>query len=253
MEMSALLSAIGLVYSYLVWSRTPYKYSAYVVLFFTSMEVLQTVQYMFIAPSLDSPICDTPINKILTLLGVIHICIQPYVANIAASALVTDEKERERYVVVKRLCLLGAVMLFSRLPLSYVWEQTLIGPSSEWLRGDKLCTFQGTYHLAWSVPMADPSYFMPGISLHFFLMFAPSIVLYENRTRFLRTFFIIATGPVLAGLITPNLMEQASIWCFLAIAQISIMQFTLRKIIWAKYYDAKKAPSPITTRKGKSA
>ena len=27
--------------------------------------------------------------------------------------------------------------------------------------GEKLCTFNGKYHLAWSVPMADPSYFMP--------------------------------------------------------------------------------------------
>jgi hypothetical protein len=33
------------------------------------------------------------------------------------------------------------------------------GLSTEWLRGEKLCTFSGKYHLAWSVPMSDVSYY----------------------------------------------------------------------------------------------
>jgi len=153
----------------------------------------------------------------------------------------------EDYASLVLLC------FFFRLPLAYVWDQTLVGPSTEWMRGEKLCTFKGTYHLAWSVPLADPSYFINPVSLHSFLMFAPSLVLYESRIRVLRTLFVIVSGPVLAGFITSNLMEQASIWCFLSIAQICLLHFTTRKIIWAKYYDAEKAPSPITIRKGKSA
>jgi hypothetical protein len=40
-----------------------------------------------------------------------------------------------------------------------------------------------------------------------------------------------------AGIITPNLMEQASIWCFFSIAQIAIMLFCIRETLiinWGK-------------------
>jgi hypothetical protein len=34
-------------------------------------------------------------------------------------------------------------MLFGRFLLAYQWPQTLNGPSTEWLRGQKLCTYRG--------------------------------------------------------------------------------------------------------------
>jgi len=43
--------------------------------------------------------------------------------------------------------------------------------------------------------------------------------------------FLFLFGPFLAGWITPNLMEQASIWCFFSIAQISIMLFFIRETL----------------------
>jgi len=236
------LSAVGLIYSYLVWTRTPHKACAYGVFFFTCMEILQTVQYIFIAPSLDSPICDTPINKFLTILGMLHLCLQPYVAHAAAASLVTDEKEKERYVVIKRLCFIAAGMMFSRFVLAGVWDQKLIGPSTEWMRGEKLCTFNGKYHLAWSVPMTDATYMMQGLSLHYFLMFIPGLTFYENLNKILRTIFVIVTGPILAAFITSDVMEQPSIWCLFSIAQIIALQFSLRKIVWAEHYNNAKVP-----------
>jgi len=41
--------------------------------------------------------------------------------------------------------------------------------------------------------------------------------------------FLWLAGPYLASWITPNLMEQASIWCFFSIAQIGIMLFLIRE------------------------
>jgi hypothetical protein len=139
-------------------------------------------------------------------------------------------------------------MLFGRFLLAYQWPQTMNGPSTEWLRGSKLCTyrgmrnillifdtilnliiFTGNYHLAWSVPMADPTYVIPGAAIHSFLMFAPFFALYEKKGMVIQGIFLFVFGPYLAGLITPNLMEQASIWCFFSIAQISIMLFCIRE------------------------
>jgi hypothetical protein len=34
-------------------------------------------------------------------------------------------------------------MLFGRFLLAYQWPSTLTGASTEWLRGEKLCTYRG--------------------------------------------------------------------------------------------------------------
>ncbi len=105
--------------------------------------------------------------------------------------------------------------------------------STEWLRGMSLCTFKtkSMWHLGWSVPMADPSYYVMGASIHSFLMFAPFFVLYEKKGMILQAVFLFIFGPVTASLISSNLMEQASIWCFFSIAQISIMLFLIRETL----------------------
>jgi hypothetical protein len=238
MEMSAAFAGIGLFSSWWIWSKTNNTQLASGVFFFFTMELLQAIQYFFIAPNIDSPICDTVINQVLTVLGFLHICLQPYFCHVINASLTKNEKYLDKYVVIKRLCLIGGGMLFSRWLLSGVWAQTLGNqPSTEWLRGEKLCTFRGNYHLAWSVPMADPTYVIPGAAIHSFLMFAPFFALYEKKGMVIQGIFLFLFGPALAGWITPNLMEQASIWCFFSIAQISIMLFFIRETLiinWGK-------------------
>lgn len=232
MEMSAAFAAVGLFSSWWIWSKTSNTGLAAGVFFFFTMELLQAVQYYFIAPNIDSPICDTIINQVLTVLGFLHICLQPYFCHVINASLTKNEKYRDRYMIIKRLCLIGGGMLFSRWLLSYVYGGSLDGKlSTEWLRGEKLCTFRGNYHLAWSVPMADPTYVIPGAAIHSFLMFAPFFALYEKKGMVIQGIFLFAFGPYMAGLITPNLFEQASIWCFFSIAQIAIMLFCIRETL----------------------
>jgi len=94
--------------------------------------------------------------------------------------------------------------------------------------------------------MADPSYYVMGAGIHSFLMFAPFFALYEKKGMILQGCFLFLFGPVLASLFTSNLQEQASIWCFFSIAQISIMLFLIRETLiihWGKnisVFDSKK-------------
>jgi len=156
-----------------------------------------------------------------------------------------------RYDLIKRLCLIGGFLLFLRYFLA---DKELFpglnkmdilelgrdqSTSTEWLRGTKLCTFKTDkmWHLGWSIPMADPSYYVMGASIHSFLMFAPFFALYEKKGMIIQGCFLFFFGPVLAGYITNNLMEQASIWCFFSIAQISTMLFLIRETLiihWGK-------------------
>jgi len=238
MEMSGAFAAIGLFATYWIYSKTNNRELASGVFYFFLMELLQVIQYIFIAPNLDSPICETPVNKVLTIAGFLHICFQPYFCHVINCSLTKNEKYRDRYMVIKRLCILGGGMLFARFLLAYLWPTTLGDqPSTEWLRGQKLCTFKGNFHLAWSVPMADPTYVIPGAAIHSFLMFAPFFALYEKKGMVIQGVFLFVFGPYLAGWITPNLMEQASIWCFFSIAQIAFMLFLIRETLiinWGK-------------------
>jgi len=152
------------------------------------------------------------------------------------ASLTKKPEYKDRYEVIKRLCLIGGGLLFGRFFLiSYLTGYSTMDvsdfKSTEWLRGDKLCTFKGRYHLAWSVPMADPTYMIPGAAIHSFCMFAPFFALYEKRGMVVQGTFLFIFGPYLAGWISPNLMEQASIWCFFSIAQISIMLFFIRETL----------------------
>jgi hypothetical protein len=98
----------------------------------------------------------------------------------------------------QKLCLVGGMLLFARMALAYApgWStldfsgdakasaiKPMVGnalASTEWLRGEKLCTWKGNYHLAWSVPMADPTYNVMGAGIHSFLMFAVRSTLHTS-------------------------------------------------------------------------
>jgi len=234
-EMSVAFAGLGLFSSWWIYSKTNNTALASGVFFFFTMELLQAIQYLFIAEDLNDPICNTTINKVLTVLGFLHICLQPYFCHVINASLTKNKLYIDRYVVIKRLCLMGGGMLFARYLMAgfpnYSTMDVSNFQSTEWLRGEKLCTFRGRLHLAWSVPMADPTYVIPGAAIHSFCMFAPFFALYEKKGMVIQGVFLFAFGPYLASWITPNLMEQASVWCFFSIAQIAIMLFFIRETL----------------------
>jgi hypothetical protein len=98
-EMSAAFAAIGLFSAWWVYSKTSNIELASGIFFFFTMEFLQAIQYYFIAPELVDDVscpsavdrppspCDTYANKILTLLGFLHICLQPYYCHVINASL----------------------------------------------------------------------------------------------------------------------------------------------------------------------
>lgn len=242
---SFFFSAVGLFLTYYIHTRTNNTRLAIGVFWFFLMEFLQGFQFFFIND------CDNWWNRALTLVGYIHICYQPFFTHIINSALTKNPKYLEQYNIVLRLCLLGGTMMLGRYFLAeYVpgyqpaqqiasayteWKALPVANNAvvatEWLRSDtnQLCTFRGKYHLAWAVPMADVTYWIPSAAIHSFMMFAPFFVMKSNMI--IQGFFLWLAGPYLASWITPNLMEQASIWCFFSITQIGIMLFLIRETL----------------------
>eukprot|EP00051_Salpingoeca_urceolata_P027265 m.480702 g.480702 ORF g.480702 m.480702 type:complete len:282 (-) comp21928_c0_seq1:242-1087(-) len=227
-EMSGSFAVAGFFMSFWVWHKTSNTQLAIGIFYFFLMEFLQFFQYLTIDQ------CDNTTNQFLTVLGYLHICYQPYFTHVINSSLTKSKVILWQYVPIMRLCIIGGTLLALRLPFSHLAKMDIspdgpCGESTEWLRGEKLCTISGKYHLAWSVPMSDPSYLWPSAAIHSFLMFAPFFVLKWNMI--IQGLFLFATGPLLAAYITPNLQEQASIWCFFSISQIGIMLYLIRDVL----------------------
>ena len=244
--MSGAFSALGLYLSYYVYNKTGNKGLTSGVFFFFTMEFLQFIQYFFINQ------CDNTVNQVLTILGFLHICLQPYFTHVINSSLTRSKTKLAQWAIIHKLALMGGGLLFLRWVATFLDGQTndvngtqLIAsgqcPSTEWLRGDKLCTMKGLYHLKWAVPMVDATYlpWQPGIAIHSFLMFAP---FFAMDRCWIQGLFLYATGPLLGAFITPDLQEQASIWCFFSIAQIALMVLAIRNVFVLKKGE-KKAKS----------
>lgn len=155
----------------------------------------------------------------------------PHNASPPPSSTISDPLLRARYTVVFALCAMGGALLFARWVLSDLQSVPVSAQCAtrEWLRGaggrwDGLHTYQGNFHLAWAIPMLEPSYFSPSVHLHCFLMFAPFVAMADRDMSLLaQGVLLFVTGPLLSTFITSNLQEQASIWCFFSIVQICVI------------------------------
>lgn len=123
-EMSAVFAAIGLFSAYWVYSRTSNFELASGIFFFFTMEFLQAIQYYFIAPELvdgsdlTSP-CNTTANKVLTLLGFLHICLQPYYCHVINASLTKSCKYKGELQFIS-ICCCKCIFLFAAQMLSFV-------------------------------------------------------------------------------------------------------------------------------------
>jgi len=241
---SGVFAALGLGLSWYVYAYIKNTRMAMGIFFFFLMEFLQFVQHFWIDQ------CDTTINQVLTLAGFLHICLQPFFTHVINSSLTCSEKTKAQFKVILNLCLLGGLCLFGRWFFTFFTDPAANGtaaitsgacPSTEWMRGDKLCTYKGNYHLAWSVPMVDGTYnpWTPGVAIHSFMMFAPFFV-FPKPLMWIQGAFLFLTGPALGAWFTSNLHEQASIWCFFSIGQIAMMVFLVRSSMQARKDKAKE-------------
>lgn len=252
--MSAAFSVLGLAFILWVYKSNENSNILLGVGWFVLMEMLQVVQYLYIATDIDpanptleqmenSQMCQSSANQFLTFLGLIHIAFQPMFSAYLSNAFVRSDANKHVFTFVTRIQFWGGIWLISRSLLTYIdprhfeffwgfnngntfdasaWSHST---SVEWLSGPALCCYKGFHHLAWSIPMLPTSYYVPSMSVHMMLMFLPFFTLDhgsfgKNIGNRIAGVLLFLTGPVLADWITPNRHESASIWCFFSILQV---------------------------------
>ena len=234
-ETSGAFTALGVASAGAVWRLTGNRDMTKAILFFCLMELLQSVQYFFIAEDLLDAKCADAANQVLTVLGYVHIQFQPYFTNLYLRAFRPSTGkaapgEAKLWDLVSRLCLAQCALGLARLALSpslldraalTATEEAFYGASRDWLEGPRLCTYKGSFHLAWALPLAQPTYFLGGMGLHAFMMFAPALCI-GGLSELDAVAFLVASGPALAMALTANAHEQASIWCFFSTTQCAV-------------------------------
>jgi hypothetical protein len=181
------------------------------VVYFVLMETLQGVSYWYIDQ------CESKTNQLLTVLGFLHICGQPYFTHLMCGAFYRPGGTRAiqndfalriaamggcatrsiepatpydatRFLT---LSLCGRFAFWMRYVMAADWSpfvpenyrprDGVACPNTEWIAAstttpggvNTTCTFSGVHHLAWSVPMYQPTYFTASSFIHCFVMFAP--------------------------------------------------------------------------------
>jgi hypothetical protein len=252
-EMSACFALMSVVAAAWLYQRHGNAHESMAVLYFGSMELLQTVQYLYIAEPEDGfSMCKNPTNQTLAALGYLHICFQPFFMNMSVWALRRRKSLQHRIKndIVQNLCLWGGLWMFSRYLLAVFWPDnpdmaarpSEACPNYEWIRDGydagigwdtpnlpgHSCTFRShtnTGHLGWAGPMYQATYFVPGVSIHFFLMLAPAMAR-NDVIGYSQAILTLLTGPVLAAFFTSSMSEQASIWCFFSTFQFVLVLFS---------------------------
>jgi hypothetical protein len=136
------------------------------VLYFVTMELLQGLSYTWIDQ------CESATNHLLTVLGFAHICGQPYFTHLMCGAFYRRGGTRDiQNDFARKLAVLAGLAFFMRYvlavhikPDSYIPLDDPTCLNTEWIRAsartpggaNTTCTFSGSVHLAWSVPMYQP-------------------------------------------------------------------------------------------------
>lgn len=204
-NMSLLVGLIGIFFGIYIFDKN--IYASIGIIYFALMEIIQFFQYKVINQ------CDNRYNKLLTLLGYIHICFQPLFFNLWLFAFT----KKPNFIFIY-MSLFAGLLLLSRI--FYVKDNELCDGKNEPLCGRKTCAFLGNKHVAWNVRLRAPgkNWFTPSIGLHFFMWVIPVLTILQLKP----IMAMIMTGPYLGFLLTNNIHEQPAIWCFTAIGQIII-------------------------------
>jgi hypothetical protein len=213
-NMSLAVGITGILSSIYFYTIKHNLYASLGIGYFSLMEILQFYQYKVIDQ------CDNPMNKILTIIGYLHICFQPLFVNIWLFAFTKTPN-----FIFLYMSFFAGLLLASRL-IVYS-DEDLCDSKNEPLCGNKTCVYSGEKHLAWNLRLraAGKYWFTPSIGLHFFMWFIPFLSLLEIKP----ILALILTGPYFGYYFTKNIHEQPAIWCFTAIFQMIITFFILHR------------------------
>jgi hypothetical protein len=191
------------------------------------MEILQAYTYTVINS------CNSPMNQVATLLGFLHIAIQPFFINSISLYFIPEQNRLKVKNIVYAICFVCMILMILKI---YPFGWAHLVPRGSPLAADRLCSVSGNWHIAWEVPVND---FLNVTIFNYKIVWAPYMVaafvlpLLYGSWRF--TLYHILLGPVLARLTTNNPNEFPAVWCLLSIGfLLVVIETPVRKLLFVR-------------------
>lgn len=185
------------------------KAQVFTIGFFTLMELLQALSYIWIGQ------CDVSANEVLTRMSFLHIAFQPTVLG-AFMLSFLPKKKRQKWLKPTMGVAIGITTLFLiKLIAPMIWQipeefMCRIGDS---MCGRDICTYSGNWHQAWRLPLLG---YIPMILYGIPVFIIP--IFYGSWRASLYHFTL---GPLLAHSLTTDPNEWPAIWCLFSIVLAS--------------------------------
>jgi hypothetical protein len=196
----------GAATGYAVKKKVP-KARAFALAFFTLMELLQAISYIWINQ------CDMSGNVLLTNLSYIHIAFQIPVANILMLSFISEKKRKKWFMPVMVISFIATILMLTKLFVPMIWNipKELMCKIGDPLCGVNSCSYEGSWHLAWRLPLL-------GFDAGFFIYFSTVFILPILYGCWRFSIFHFIFGPLLSWLLTTDSNEAPAIWCLFSIA-----------------------------------
>jgi len=212
---SIVATAVGVVATaYAIKKKVP-KERALALAYFTLMELLQAVSYLWIGR------CGLSGNILLTNLGFFHIAFQIPVASAFMLSYASKRVRKQWTKPVMLASFIGTFILLVKLfaPMLWTVPKEWMCKAGDALCGEKACSYLGNWHLAWRLPLLgfDPSNLVYFIPVFIFPLF-------YGGWRISLFHFIF--GPLLAVSLTTDRNEAPAIWCLFSIVILISIFFT---------------------------
>lgn len=182
-----------------IWSyRNPIEGKQYwmVAGWFAVMEWIQYVSYVVLANEKYAQY-----NAAITIMAYVQICFQGFITHYGNGHASPD--------LLRFIFLISVSDLLMTIPIPGITWNPDPNPY-RWMAGTEWRTWQGAYHLAWSVPQTLATYYRPGFN-HFLTLLWPLVAVGKWK----QMLGLFVTGPLMSEWVVGGDVNQAgSVWCF---------------------------------------
>lgn len=187
-------------------------------MYFVFMELAQVASYWHIDD------CDSLLNKIATVSGVLHVMFQPIVLNFAKRYGEVRPEYKAKWDFLIKMNTIAVIFLVLRIVLPVFVQdgewRWLCSRYEDAFCGTQTCARFGAYHVYWETRLIRPSYFLPNLFIHNLFMFWAPVAIEPTLRTVVEAILYMLAGPFFGHLFTTDASEMATIWCLFASVQL---------------------------------
>ena len=214
----------GIIFTYLFYVNKKIikdEYFYMIVLFYSFMELLQTIQYFYVNQ------CNNPINIISTNIAYLFIIVQPLMWN-TYFYLISDEKDKKLFLTAMIMCI---IWIFINLFARYLYNKDFRKYKksnrdfSVFQYYPNTCTHKHKYHLFWTWSSAFMRDFHPNLLMYLVLWAVPALMTKKTFNIIIISIISFIITVLFTHFVLDELYTLSSTWCYISVPTVLYIAF----------------------------